>query len=236
MSRVGVTTGQEERVERYLARLRDAGLDPVTLNQPGQTLEGLSGLVLTGGVDIDPALYGEERHPRTQEPNPTRDAVEFTLLREAIERDIPVFAICRGMQVANVVMGGSLLQHIEDWAHVPLRDAEKYNDRTSAQHHVIASGLLRELLGNDRVEVNSRHHQVVTPDRLAPGLEVLGTTAEGYIEAAVDPSKSWFLCVQWHPEREESFIPGFDAASRKLFAAFAQAVEQAGVRAQPQRV
>jgi putative glutamine amidotransferase len=232
MLKVGVTSGEEERIERYLARVREAGLEPITLNKPGQSLEGCAGLVLTGGVDVDPARYGEERHPRTQTPSPIRDDVEFTLLREAIERDLPVLAICRGMQVANVALGGSLLQHIDDWAHVPLKDAEAYDDRTSARHEVQVTGLLRAIFGADRVEVNSRHHQVVTPDRIAPGLEGLATTDDGYVEGAIDPSRRWFVCVQWHPEREDVFIPGFNEQSKKLFAAFAEAVEQV----QPRRL
>ena len=236
MLQVAVTTGEEERIERYLARVRDAGLEPVTLNMPGQSLEGCAGLVLTGGVDIDPARYGEERHPRTQVPDPNRDDVEFALLREAMERDLPVLAICRGMQVANVVMGGSLLQHIEDWAHVPLKDAPDYDDRTSARHEVAVSGLLEELFGAGRVEVNSRHHQAVTPDRLAPGLEVLAKTDDGYVEGAIDPSRRWFLCVQWHPEREDTFIPGFDEQSKKLFAAFADAVSRTATEAAVPRI
>jgi putative glutamine amidotransferase len=225
MLRVGVTTGEEERIERYLERVREAGLEPVTLNKPGQTLEGLAGLVLTGGVDVDPSLYGEERHARTQEPDPTRDAIEIALLREALDRDLPVLAICRGHQVLNVVMGGSLLQHIEDWSHSPVRDATDYDDRTSGRHEVDLRGVLRDLLGADRVEVNSRHHQAVTPDRLAPGLQVLSMSDDGYVEGTTDPSKRWLLSVQWHPERVDAFIPGFDEQSKKLFAAFAAAVE-----------
>ncbi len=221
MLRVGVTTGEEERIERYLGRVRDAGLEPITLNKPGQTLEGCAGLVLTGGVDVDPAYFHEERHPRTQEADPVRDEVEFSLLREAIARDLPILAICRGLQVVNVALGGSLLQHIEDWSHYPLRDEL----RTSARHFVSVSGALAELFGGDRVEVNSRHHQAVTPERLAAGLEVVSMSDDGYVEGFVDPSKRWLVAVQWHPEREDAFIPGFDSQSRKLFDAFAQAVE-----------
>jgi putative glutamine amidotransferase len=225
MLRAGVTTGPEERIERYQARVREAGLEPVTLNKPGQTLEGCAGLVLTGGVDVDPALYREARHARTQEPSPTRDEVEFALVREALARDLPVFAICRGLQVVNVALGGSLLQHIEDWSHVPLQDAPGYDNRTSARHEVKLAGVLHDLLGSERVEVNSRHHQAVTPDRLAHGLEVTALSDDGYVEGFVDPSKRWLVAVQWHPEREDASIPGFDAGSRKLFAAFAAAVE-----------
>lgn len=223
MLRVGVTTGEEERIERYLGRVRDAGLEPITLNRPGQTLEGCAGLVLTGGVDVDPAYFREERHPRTQEADPVRDEVEFSLLREAMARDLPVLAICRGLQVVNVALGGSLHQHIEDWSHYPLRDEL----RTSARHDVSVSGVLAGLFGSDRVEVNSRHHQAVTPERVAPGLEVVSMSDDGYVEGFVDPSRRWLVAVQWHPEREDAFIPGFDAQSRKLFAAFAQAVNTA---------
>lgn len=224
MVRVGVTTSAPQGVRRYLDCLRGAGLDPAVLNKPGQSLEGYAGLVLTGGVDIDPARYGEARHQRTQEPDAARDDLEMSLLEDAMGRDLPVFAICRGIQVLNVVMGGSLLQHIEGWSHAPLRDNDEYEERTSARHAVRISGVLSELLGADHIEVNSRHHQVVTADRLAPGIEVIGVTDEGYVEAAFVPNKRWLLAVQWHPEREDAFIPGFQAQSEKLFAAFAAAV------------
>jgi putative glutamine amidotransferase len=222
--RAGITTSNADGISAYLDRLRDAGLGPVVLDRPGRSLEDCAGLVLTGGVDIDPARYGEAPHPRTQEPDADRDDLEMALLAEAMARDLPVLAICRGIQVLNVVMGGSLLQHIEDWSHAPLRDHDDYEQRTSARHPVTISGVLSELLGAGRIEVNSRHHQVVTPERLAPGLEVLGLTDEGYVEAACVPEQRWLLAVQWHPEREDAFIPGFQAQSRKLFGAFAAAV------------
>lgn len=221
MPRVGVTTGDEELIQRYLNRVRGAGLDPVVLSQPGQSLDDCAGLVLTGGVDVDPSYYHEERHPRTQEADPVRDEVEFALLREALDRDLPILAICRGHQVLNILLGGSLLQHIEDWSHSPLRDEK----RTSARHEVTASGMLADLFGADRVEVNSRHHQAVTPDRLAPGLQVVSMSDDGYVEGMIDPSRRWLVSVQWHPEREDAFIPGFDEQSKKLFAAFAAAVQ-----------
>lgn len=222
MTRIGVTTGDEELIQRYLNRVREAGLEPVVLSKPGQSLSDCAGLVLTGGVDVAPSRYGEEPHPRTQAPDDIRDELELTLLRQAIEQDVPVLAICRGFQVLNVAMGGSLLQHIEDWSHAALRD----EGRNSARHYVSAGGILQELFGSGRVEVNSRHHQAVTPDRLAHGLEVLSMSDDGYVEAVVAPAKRWLIGVQWHPEREDAFIPGFDEKSRKLFAAFAAAVRQ----------
>lgn len=228
MPRVGVTTGEDESAElaRYLDRLREAGLEPVVLNQPGQTLAGCGGLVLTGGVDIDPSYFHEERHPRTQEPDAVRDEVEFALLREALSQDLPIFAICRGHQVLNVALGGSLLQHIEDWSHASIRNpgAPPGTEKVSARHHVTVSGSLAELFGTTRLEVNSRHHQAVTPDRLAPGLTVLAMSDDGYVEAMTDPARGWLMSVQWHPERLDGFIPGFVEQSRKLFAAFAAAV------------
>ena len=233
MLRVGVTTGEDEGVEltRYLDRVREAGLEPVVLNEPGQSLEDCAGLVLTGGVDIEPALFNEERHPRTQEPDPTRDEVEFALLRQALDQDMPVLAICRGHQVLNVAMGGTLLQHIDDWSHASIKDpsAAPGTDRVSARHEVEVTGALAALFGSSRVEVNSRHHQAVTPDRLAPGLEVLAMSDDGYVEGMSDPSKRWLMSVQWHPERVDAFIPGFHEQSKKLFAAFAAAVQDASV-------
>jgi gamma-glutamyl-gamma-aminobutyrate hydrolase PuuD len=225
--RVGVTTGEEERIRAYMDRVREAGLEPVVVNKPGQTIDGLAGLVLTGGVDVSPSLYGEEPHSRTQEPDPLRDDVEFSVLRQALEADLPVLAICRGIQVLNVTLGGTLLQHIEDWSHVPLRDHAEYDKRTSAQHGVKLGGYLVEIYGADELQVNSRHHQAVTPDRLAPGLEVTAVTDDGLVEGVIDPSKRWVVGVQWHPERLEPHLTGFAEQSRNLFAAFAAAVKNA---------
>lgn len=208
-----------ERLENYWRRLREAGLEVLDHSSPGQTLAHTHGLLLTGGIDVDPALYGETPQPEVDETNRARDEFEIGLLRDALERDLPVFAICRGHQLLNVAMGGSLLQHIESRAH---EDVEL----ESAQHDATLVGgtKLHGVYGVERLYVNSRHHQAVTPERVAPGLVVSATTDDGLVEGLESQSHTWVVSVQWHPERPDPHIPGFDAEACRLFEAFAAAV------------
>ncbi len=208
-----------ERSQLYCDRVVEAGLEPVLLSKPGQSMDECAGLILIGGVDVDPSLYGEERGPHTQEPDPGRDAFESVLLAEAMDRDIPTLAICRGFQILNVRLGGGLLQHVEGWGHATKRDEA----RSSSDHQVRFSGVLSEILGATESVVNSRHHQGVTNDRLAPGLETLAVSSDGLVEAAREKNQRWLIGVQWHPERSESRLRGFDTQSRRLFESFAQA-------------
>jgi putative glutamine amidotransferase len=211
-----------EQIEAYWRRLRDAGLEPVDFAEPGLSLVDCVGLVLTGGVDIDPALYGEERGERSQTPNRQRDDFEAGLLRTALDADLPLLAICRGHQLLNVCLGGSLLQHIESGAHESQRDEQ----RASRDHDValMPDARLAAVLGAARLRVNSRHHQAVTPERLAPGLRIAGLSSDGIVEAVESEPHTWVVGVQWHPERDDLQIDGFAASGRRLFAAFAQAV------------
>ncbi len=214
-----------ERIEAYWERLRGAGLDPVDLHDPSSRLDDVRGLVLTGGVDIDPARYGEAPHPRAQAPDPARDEFELGLLDAALRRDLPVLAICRGHQLLNVCLGAGLLQHIEDWSHASQRDEE----RTSATHAVAVEteSRLATWLGAGELVVNSRHHQGVVPQRLAAGLRVAALSPDGIVEAVESERHAWVIGVQWHPERDEPQINGFAASGRRLFAALAEAVNGA---------
>jgi len=208
-------------LSNYRDRLREAGLDVVDLTQPGETLAGLQGLLIPGGRDVDPALYGEAPHPETQEPHRERDDYEIALLREALDADLPVLAICRGLQVFNVALGGPLLQHIESGLHESLEDG-------GSQWHDVsftAGSRLCAVYGATSVLVNSRHHQAVTPELLAPGLRLTGLTADGLVEGFESDAHRWAVAVQWHPERLESDVPGFAEASSVLFMAFADALK-----------
>jgi putative glutamine amidotransferase len=223
--RIAVTrsdTTPPAQYEPYWRRLRDAGLEPVDCVRPDAALDDCAGLVLIGGRDIDPALYHETPHPETQSPNRERDAMELRLLMAAFAAGRPVLAICRGHQLANVCFEGSLLQHIESGAHESLADAEG----TSATHavEIVRDSRLYEALGAQRLAVNSRHHQAVTPDRLGAGLRITALTDDGLVEGFESESHPWLVGVQWHPERIEPELSGFDAAMRRLFASFAAAV------------
>jgi len=211
-----------DRLQRYWDSLRNAGINPIDYAEPGQSLKDCTGLLLTGGIDIDPARYGEARHPLVEEVNASRDTYEAGLLWQALQADKPVLAICRGHQLLNVCFGGSLLQHIESGEHVAYQE-EGYPSR----FHGIAiepGTRLRALLGTDRAIVNSRHHQAITPERLASGLRVSALSSDGLVEAVESERHAWVLGVQWHPEREEE-DEDFNAASRRLFAAFREALK-----------
>jgi putative glutamine amidotransferase len=164
--------------------------------------EGCDGLLLTGGVDVDPACYDrEDARPIVEEPDPRRDVFEITLIREAVQRKVPMLGICRGAQIFNVAMGGTL---------VPDLERAGYRRHTTRQgeeqrHHGVsieAGTLLRGIVGTGFGEVSTYHHQAV--DRVAPGLRVSARSDDGVVEALEweRPGGSGFLVlVQWHPER-----------------------------------
>lgn len=183
------------------------------------------GLVTIGGVDVDPAEYGEPPHPRLEHTIRARDVAEIALTRLALDDGRPLLAICRGAQVMNVACGGSLHQHIEQRSpHHGPRGADE-----SGWHSVTVTpgSLLARIAGDGPLRVNSRHHQAVTPGRLAPGLVESGRTDEGglvVLEAIEAPGHPFALGVQWHPERPEMRAgPTFRAVSTALFEAFVAA-------------
>lgn len=221
ISRAEDVTG--ERWADYADRVQAAGGEAVEAGieewQRSRLFPPADGLILTGGIDIDPAVYGEPQSDRVVETNPARDEFELALLRDAIARDVPVLAVCRGHQLLNVAYGGTLLQHLEE--REPHRSRRGADGTIESGWHnvgVVDGTRLAAALGTAPLRVNSRHHQAVTPERLAPGLLVAGTTADGVIEALEVPSKRWVVSVQWHPERAE-----MGDASTPLFDAFVQA-------------
>jgi gamma-glutamyl-gamma-aminobutyrate hydrolase PuuD len=180
------------------------------------------GLLLTGGVDVDPGLYGEKRDPRTDRPKKERDQQELALLQQALERDLPVLCICRGHELLNVALGGTLIQHIEDGGH------RWHDDGTSNWHEVRVDGggRLASVYGDDAVlRVNSRHHQGVTEDRLADALSVTARSPDGFVEGMESTQHRWIVGVQWHPERPEPELEqpvraNWNQASGSLWHAF----------------
>ena len=184
-------------------------MDPVAAMPGGEvSIEGCSGLVLTGGTDVDPALYGQTPVPETEEPDTARDAMERTLLTEALELEVPVLAICRGLQFLNVYCGGTLSQHIE--GHQVRSD-----DRSVPVHTVqVLEGSLLSRIAPPTVAVNSRHHQAV--EAIGQGLCITASAPDGVIEAMEMPDKRWVLAVQWHPEDQPDHQFLFDAFANAL--------------------
>lgn len=230
--RIGVTRWEEfpgGRIENYWESVEAAGAEPIDLHEPDATLAGLGALVLTGGLDISPGHFGETPHPKVKRIDPARDAFELRLLSEALERDLPVLAICRGHQLLNVAFGGSLLQHIDGDGHRAHYETDGYPSRWHTVRIERGSKLF-ELLQADEPAVNSRHHQAVTPDALAPALRAVAMSPDGMVEAVESREHRWLLGVQWHPERPEPEHPGFAPASHRLFEGLVAAARKAGVR------
>ncbi len=186
--------------------------DERLIDDPAEALDLLHGLVLAGGADIDPAAYGQATHPQTVDPVPERDAFEIALVRAAIERDLPVLGICRGMQLINVACGGTLLQHLpERLGHEQHRRVVGSFD--GADHDVLLSegSLAASAAGELAHATKSHHHQGI--DRVGAGLIVSGVSTLDQLPEAIEmdgsppsrPSDRRFvLGVQWHPEADES--------------------------------
>lgn len=188
----------------------------------------LSGVLLPGGVDVDPALYGEEPLPGLGRVDPEWDALDVAVARWALAKNIPVLGICRGMQVLNVAAGGTLWQDIPSQVTKPLQHAQKA-PRDAATHGVATTSgsRLQDLLGA-QFRVNSFHHQAVKD--VAPGFVATAEAADGIVEGIEGESRSFAVGVQWHPELLIDSAP----AQRELFRAFVQAaVAYAVKRAHP---
>lgn len=185
-----------EAVERAGGR---ALLVPPSQDGVEETLDALDGLILSGGSDLDPELYGQAPHPQTVGLVPERDRAELALLEGALARDLPVLAICRGSQVLNVALGGDLVQHLPD---VVGDERHKRTPGVFADHDVrVEDGTrLAEVLG-ERAPVKSHHHQGF--GRLGAGLRVSAVAEDGTVEAVEDPSRRFALGVLWHPEAGE---------------------------------
>lgn len=209
--------------EMYLEMLRRAGAMPVILpvhgDGPQELIARLDGIVLTGGGDVDPALYGHERHPGVKGVDPVRDRVETELVRSARKRDLPILAICRGIQILNVALGGTLVQDIQSQVPEALNHWDP--ERWAAHSHPISLEPGTKLSGivGSEIAVNSMHHQAV--DRVGPCLRAAGWAPDGVIEAIECPDMRFCIGVQWHPE---CLGPG--DSSFELFRSFIESAKE----------
>jgi putative glutamine amidotransferase len=198
---------RKDKLGAYVDAVRAAGLEAAPISpaqKPG--LEGLGGLVLTGGGDVDPSLYGADTNGRTKHIFRERDEFERELIEEADRKDLPILGICRGLQILNVARGGTLIQHVE--GHKDLEHTVRPEPGSQ----------LAVFVGPEEYAVNSRHHQAA--DRLGRGLIVTARAEDGVVEALEDPERRFVIAVQWHPEDR--------LATRdfRIFTAFAKAVRK----------
>jgi putative glutamine amidotransferase len=201
----------------YVRALERAGLVPLAVptmldpDRAAAALAAVRGLVLTGGEDVAPERYGAVPHPRLGAVDPVRDAAELSLIAAARARRLPVLAICRGIQILNVALGGTLYQDLDSERPGSVPHA---GEQTHALR-VEPGSLVARTLGTQSATVNSRHHQAIRD--LAPGLKAVAWAEDGVIEAVepVDAGAPWMVAVQWHPE---------DLTERALFDGFARAL------------
>ena len=173
--------------------------DPYLVDDPDDVLDLLDGIVFVGGDDVAPELYGAKRHPATGPRNERRDAVELSLMRRALDRDLPLLAICRGFQVLNVARGGTLVQHLAD--HID-QLPHRADDSHYGVHDVVTveGSRLRSIVG-ERATVHSHHHQGA--DRIGEGLTVTATAVpDGIAEGLEDAGKRFCVGVLWHPDAD----------------------------------
>ena len=231
---VTATTAKMKEVLRvrvnsaYATAIRGAGLLPLVLPvldpaDADAALDGVAGLVLTGGEDVSPGQYGSTPHPELGDTHEGRDAFEIALVKAARARALPTLAICRGVQILNVALGGTLVQDIpSEWADPIVHDGEWA--RTARVHEVdVTSGSrLAHALGTERPVVNSMHHQAV--QIVASPLATVARATDGIVEGVEWPDDDWWMIgVQWHPEELAASPEPWD---RSLFAAFADVVSR----------
>ena len=230
-SKSATTPAKYSRVrvnEAYVRALQSVGLVPLVIppslspDEARAVVAQVAGVVLSGGEDVDPARYGAARHPATQKSKAGRDATEIALVEAARDARRPLLGICRGMQVLNVALGGTLVQDLG-----MLRPGEIGHALESSRTHrvhgitILSGSRLAAAVGTLAIDVNSIHHQAV--DQLAPSLRATAYAPDGVVEAAETTGAWWTLAVQWHPEELMADTKPWD---RAIFAAFALACDE----------
>jgi len=220
---LGWTQGAVACTSAYLEAIARAHGDPVIVppvllddESASARLSRFDGLLLVGGGDIDPALYGQERQPEVAHVSPARDEFEIPLVRAAIDRGLPTLCICRGIQVLNVALGGTLHQHISDREELSAHRNEDATDGVLHEIRVQPGSKVMKAMGAERVRTFSHHHQAV--DQLGTGLIPVGWAEDGLLEAA-ELEDGWILGLQWHAEATAATDPTqqalFDALVRE---------------------
>jgi putative glutamine amidotransferase len=213
----------------YIESIRRAGGDPRVVqpgnDDPAAVIAGVDGLLLTGGGDVDPSLYHQSAHQTFSAAETGRDRFEIELVKHALARDLPILAVCRGVQVLNVAQGGTLVQDIPSQVSGSVDHSVDTPSFAIAHEVWVTKGsrlwtLMQEkLTEGDACQVNSRHHQAV--DEAAPGFDVSATAPDGVIEAIEQPEARFCVGVQWHPENFwrtgefRSLFEGFIEACRR---------------------
>jgi putative glutamine amidotransferase len=166
-------------------------------------VEPLDGLLLSGGTDIDPDAYGQQRHPCVTHTCPPRDEFEIALVHAALERDVPTLGICRGMQLINVAQGGTLIQHLpDDFGHTDHRRSLGSFDNADHDVRIEPGSLAAQVIGEETHSTKSHHHQGV--DRIGDGLVASGWSTLDELVEVIEMPDHWVLGVQWHPEVDEA--------------------------------
>jgi putative glutamine amidotransferase len=217
MKRVALCYRNLERAKTYSDVLTAVGLEPVMVSPdvPLDSLDEIEGLLLSGGADLNPLTYGAAANPAANQPDDGRDQMELRLISEAVQKDIPALCICRGMQILNVALGGTLIQDIPNHRVSTPRDPAK-------PVHSVAVRMgteLRSIVEAPSFEVNSRHHQAV--DRLGARLVVSAVAPDQIIEAIEVVDARFLIGVQWHPEDQFNQEP-----HRRIFESFAATMLQ----------
>ncbi len=230
---IGITAGHSKNeydqatvllADAYVQAVVGAGGFPLIVpsdpaaDAPESIYSRVDGVLFSGGGDIAPERFRAEEHPRIADVEPARDQLEFQLLQRAVAEGKPFLGICRGFQVVNVGLGGTLYTHIPDQLPGALRHDNPGNKRHDLIHAVALekTSRIRAILGETSVQVNSHHHQGIR--KLAPGLRAAGNSADGLIEAVELPDHPFGVAVQWHPEWLTDMAP-----TRHLFASFIEA-------------
>lgn len=210
---IGITTYEKSERERfelpatYVEAVRLAGGIPVLIPPGEKQLEALlarlDGLILSGGDDVDPAYYGGANHPKVHNISVERDVMEIALSRLVVNQQFPTLCICRGVQVLNVALGGTLIEHIPDESHPTVPHQSRYEgDQRQTQFHNIQvqrDSQLARIMDATDLHLPSYHHQAIR--KVAPSLRMVAVAEDGIVEAVEHPNHPFLLGVQWHPEK-----------------------------------